>query len=93
MKLLRRFTGLTLAGLFAMGLLASCASHPTEEQIKVMEESKAAALSAEQEYQSKQTERKDLEKKVEAKKQELSDAQRELEAVKKRVEEMKNKTE
>ena len=93
MKLMKRFMALTLAGLFAISLLASCASHPSEEEVKVMEESKTAALSAEQEYQAKQKESKDLENQVKAKERERDAAKRELEAVNKRLEDAKSKTE
>ena len=73
-------------GLLA-GVLASCASHPDEEQIKALEETKAAALSAEQSLAKKKQESSDLEAKLEAKKAELEKVKKEKELVLQRLEE------
>jgi septal ring factor EnvC (AmiA/AmiB activator) len=70
--------------LFA-GFLASCASHPDEDQIKALEETKAAALSAEQSLAQKKQERSDLEAKLAAKKSELEKVKKEKELVLQRL--------
>jgi septal ring factor EnvC (AmiA/AmiB activator) len=75
--------------LFA-GILASCASHPDEDQIKALEETKAAALSAEQTLAQKRQERSDLEAKLQTKKAELEKVQKERELVLQRLEEKKS---
>jgi hypothetical protein len=72
-------------GLLA-GLLVSCASHPDEDQIKALEETKAAALSAEQALVQKNQENSDLEAKLEAKKVELENVKKEKELVLQRLE-------
>lgn len=72
-------------GLLA-GLLVSCASHPDEDQIKALEETKAAALSAEQALVQKNQESSDLEAKLEAKKVELEKVKKEKELVLQRLE-------
>ena len=76
-------------GLLA-GLLASCASHPDEDQIKALEETKAAALSAEQALAQKKQESSDLAAKLEAKKAELEKVKKEKELVLQRLEQKKS---
>ena len=76
-------------GLLA-GLLASCASHPDEDQIRALEETKAAALSAEQALSQKKQESSDLEAKLEAKKAELEKVKKEKELVLQRLEQKKS---
>jgi septal ring factor EnvC (AmiA/AmiB activator) len=66
---------------FMVGVLASCTSHPDEDQIKVLEETKAAALSAEQTLADKKKELKDLQAKLQAKKAELAKVKAEKENV------------
>ena len=75
--------------LFA-GILASRASHPDEDQIKALEETKSAALSAEQTLAQKRQERSDLEAKLEAKKSELEKVKKERELVLQRLEQKKS---
>ena len=90
MKLLLNSLKVFLAiGLLA-GLLASCASHPDEDQIKALEETKAAALSAEQAVAQKKQESSDLEAKLEAKKAELEKVKKEKELVLQRLEQKKS---
>ncbi len=65
----------------AMLTLTSCKWKPSEEQIKTLEETKAAALSAEETLQKKKAERQEWEKKVAAKKAELEKLQKDKESV------------
>ncbi len=65
----------------AMLSLSSCKWKPSEEQIKQLEETKAAALSAEKTLQEKKAERQEWEKKVAAKKTELQNLQKDKESV------------
>ena len=90
MKLLLNSLRIFLSiGLLA-GFLASCASHPDEDQIKALEETKAAALSAEQGLAQKKQESSDLEAKLEAKKAELEKVKKEKELVLQRLEQKKS---
>ena len=66
----------------AMLSLSSCKWKPSEEQVKTLEETKAAALSAEKTLAQKKTERQDWEKKVAAKKTELQKLQADKDSVK-----------
>lgn len=66
--------------------LTSCAWHPSEEEIKTLEETRAAALSAEKTLADKKLEKQDLERKVAAKKAELAKIQADKEAVQSHVE-------
>jgi septal ring factor EnvC (AmiA/AmiB activator) len=75
--------------LILFGWLAGCTSHPDEEQIKALEETKAAALSAEQTLASKKQEASTLESQCEAKKAELEKVKKEKEVVLQRLEEKK----
>ncbi|WP_456443557.1 hypothetical protein [Caldithrix abyssi] len=71
-------------GLIAVGMfsLTSCKWKPSEDQIKTLEETKAAALSAEETLQKKKAERQEWEKKVAAKKAELDKLKKDKENVK-----------
>lgn len=51
--------------------VSSCTSHPNEEQIQALEESRSAALAAEKDCSDKKSERQGEEAKVNAKKAEL----------------------
>lgn len=86
MKLLLNSLRIFLSIGLLVGLLASCASHPDEDQIKALEETKAAALSAEQALAQKKQESSDLEAKLEAKKAELEKVKKEKELVLQRLE-------
>lgn len=85
MKFLSRMLKIMLSVALFAGFLASCASHPDEDQIKALEETKAAALSAEQTLAQKKQERSDLEAKLAAKKDELEKVKREKELVLQRL--------
>ena len=87
MKSIKKIASMILAGVFALSLVAGCSSNPSEEEIKTMEEAKAAALSAEGTLQDTQKTRKDLESQVRAKEADRDAAKREYEAVKKRLDE------
>jgi len=65
----------------AMLSLTSCKWKPSEEQIKTLEETKAAALSAEETLQKKKAERQEWENKVAAKKAELEKLKKDKENV------------
>lgn len=92
MKKFYKAVGWILPFIFAgtMILSVGCTRHPNEEQIRVMEEARAAALSAEKKLDQKRQERQQLEQQVAQKKQELEKAKKEREEVKKRVEALQN---
>ena len=79
---------LIIAFLFALSI-TSCGWKASEEEIKQLEETKAAALAAEKTYADKQSERADLEKQVQTKKDELAKLKADRDKVLKRVAEMK----
>ena len=90
MKIVSNWVKFILSACLLIGILASCASHPDEEQTKALEETKTAALSAEKSLADKKQEKSALEAKVEAKKAELEKVKAEKENVLKKLEE-KNK--
>ncbi|RMD97432.1 MAG: hypothetical protein D6814_09480 [Calditrichaeota bacterium] len=93
MKKLYRVVGWALPLIFAGALIFSvgCARHPNEEQIRVMEEARAAALAAEKQLEEKRQERQQLEQQVAQKKQELEKAKQMRDQVKQRVEAFEQK--
>ena len=68
MKLFSSKLRLLLALFMVAGLLAACSSSPDEEQVKMLEETKTAALAAEQTLADKKQDASDLEAKCQAKK-------------------------
>jgi chromosome segregation ATPase len=66
-------------------LLSGCTKRPNEAQLNVLEETKKAALSAEEELAKKQQEKADLENELAEKKQKLEDAKSEKETVKQKA--------
>ena len=82
-RLRKAFTSILLV-LFAIGTLAvtSCTKHPNEEQIKMLEETKSAALAAEQTLAEKTKERQALEREVKVKEAELEKIKADKEKVK-----------
>ncbi|MDZ7412057.1 MAG: hypothetical protein ONB15_00810 [candidate division KSB1 bacterium] len=66
---------------FAMG----CAKHPSQEQLSKLEETKQAALAAEDQLKAKDAEKASLEQQLAAKKQELAKCQEEKQAVAQRL--------
>ena len=75
----------SIACLLAMFLFSGCTKHPNEEQLNALEETKKAALAAEDELANKQQEKADFENELAEKKQKLEDAKSEKEAVKSRL--------
>ncbi len=77
---------------FALSLMLStgCSRHPNEEQIRVMEEARAAALSAEEQLAQKQQECEDLKQQVASKQKELDNLKKERELVQQRVQNWKS---
>jgi septal ring factor EnvC (AmiA/AmiB activator) len=67
----------------------ACTSHPNEEQIQALEETKTAALAAEKTLADKKQERKDLEAKLSTKKTELANVKAEKEKVLQKLEQKK----
>lgn len=55
----------------SLSLAMSCTKHPNEQQIRKMEETRAAALSAEQKLEELKQQRRGLEDQLSAKKKEL----------------------
>jgi septal ring factor EnvC (AmiA/AmiB activator) len=92
MKNLRKLLSLSLVLAFSAGALSltSCTPHPNEEEIKVLEETRTAALSAEKETASKNDERVKLEAEVNALNQELEKLKTDKEKVLKRIAETKS---
>ena len=87
MKLLFQNLKLILAALVIVAIIGGCASHPDEEQIQMLEETKSAALAAEQTLAQKKQEASELAAKCEAKKAELEKVKKEKESVMKKLEE------
>jgi len=79
-------TGFTLSLMLSTG----CSRHPNEEQIRVMEEARAAALSAEEQLAQKQQECEDLKQQVASKQKELDNLKKERELVQQRVQNWKS---
>lgn len=71
--------------LIAAFSLTGCTRHPNEEQLNTLEETKKAALGAEDQLAQKQQEKADLENELAEKKQKLEDTKKEKEAVKNRL--------
>lgn len=92
MRYIQKVFKLLMIGIVAAALVfaTACARHPNEEQIKKLEETRAAALSAEQKLEQKKQERQSLEQQVEQKKQELEKIKKQKEKVQKRVENWKS---
>jgi len=67
-------------------LVTSCGWKPSDQEIKQLEETKSAALSAEKTLADKKAERQGLEAKVSAKKAELEKVKADKESVQKHVE-------
>jgi septal ring factor EnvC (AmiA/AmiB activator) len=73
----------------AMVTVTSCAWHPSEEEIKALEETKSATLSAEKSVADKKVERQELERKVAAKKAELEKVKADKASVQQHVDQNK----
>jgi len=68
-------------------VVTGCTRYASEEQLKQLEETKSAALSAEKKVEDLNTEKANLQKELEAKKKELEAVKEERETVKKRLKE------
>jgi uncharacterized protein YcfL len=90
MKLIASKLKLVVALVMIAGLLAACSSHPDEEQVKMLEETKTASLAAEQSLADKKQEASDLEAKCQAKKQELAQVEKEKVTVLQKLEAKKS---
>jgi len=88
MKIVTKFKAVVLVTLVTAFLIIStgCSRHPSEEQIRAMEEARSAALSAEQKLADKRQECNQLENQLADKKQELAAVKKEREDIKKRLE-------
>lgn len=88
-KFLRLIAVITVVLFLFSGLsFVGCTRYANEEQLKTLDETKEAALSAEKKAAEKEEEKANAEKKLVAKKDELKKLKEEKEAVKKRLEEM-----
>ena len=74
-----------LAATFAW---TGCAKHPSQEQLQQLEETKQAALAAEQQLSQCQQEKADLEKQLKAKQDELAKAKSEKSMVESKLKSM-----
>lgn len=91
MKKLKKLLHMMLVLIFGAATITitSCAWHPSEEEIKALEETKAAALSAEKTQADKKVELQDLERKLAAKKAELEKVKADKAKVQQHVEQSK----
>ena len=78
-------TWVLTSGFAASLALAGCTRHPNEEQLQTLEETKQAALAAEQQAQQCDSEKASLASQLDQKKRELKDAQDEKAAVQSRL--------
>ena len=87
MSKIKKAVTVVLAGAFLAGTLAlsSCTRYANEEQLKQLNDTKNAALKAEQKVKDLEAEKASLEKKVAAKKAELEKVKKEKETVKQRL--------
>jgi len=92
MRFVKKITHVLLVSTFAASLIfaTSCTRRPNEEQIKKLEETRAAALSAEQKLEQKRQERQTLEQQLNQKKQELDKVKKQKEDVQKRLQNWKS---
>ncbi len=89
-KMLRSIIVLTaLVCLIGTFFLTGCTKHPNEEQLNTLEETKKAALAAEDDLAKKQQEKADLQNELAEKKEKLEEAQSEKEAIKRQLGEKK----
>ena len=86
MKWIGKYAKISIMAVLVLTFLIACTSHPNEEQIQALEETKTAALAAEKTLADKKQERKDLEAKLEAKKSELANVKAEKEKVMQKLE-------
>ena len=77
-----------IAVLLVMFALTGCSNKPNEEELKALEEVKAAALAAEDAQAKCESEKSDLESTLADKKQTLNEMKEEKEVVTERLEEM-----
>ncbi len=90
-KVLRAISVFSVIALFVLTLsMTGCSKHPNEEQLKVLEDTKAAALEAEQKLSDCQANQTELESKVSATEQTLQEVQEEKRVVMERLEAMEN---
>ncbi len=75
----KKLLNFVLVGVFSFSILVAtgCSRHPNEEQINKMEETRSAALAAEQKLADVKKERESLEQQVATKKTELENVQNE----------------
>lgn len=87
MKILSKVKAVVLVAIVAafFAISTGCTSHPNDEQIRVMEETRSAALAAEQKLADKRQECAQLESQLAAKKRELDKVKQEREDVKRRL--------
>ncbi|MCK5033604.1 MAG: hypothetical protein KAS18_08215 [Calditrichia bacterium] len=86
MKWIGKYAKISIMAILVLTFLVACTSHPNEEQIQALEETKTAALAAEKTLADKKQERKDLEAQLEAKKTELVKVKAEKEKVMQKLE-------
>ena len=91
MRRLKKSLHMMLVLIFGAAIITvtSCTWHPSEEEVKALEETKAAALSAEKTQADKKTERQELERKLAAKKAELEKVKADKAKVQQHVEQSK----
>jgi chromosome segregation ATPase len=90
-KAIRTVATVSIAALILLSLsIVGCTSRPDEEQLQLLDETKAAALAAEQELADCQSNNEDLSAQLAEKKDELEAVKQEKEDVMNRLEAMGN---
>ncbi len=90
-KAIRTVASVSIAALILLSLsIVGCTSRPDEEQLQLLDETKAAALAAEQKLADCQSNNEDLSAQLAEKKDELEAVKQEKEDVMNRLEAMGN---
>jgi chromosome segregation ATPase len=90
-KAIRVFITFSIALLFVFSLVfVGCKGGPSEEELQLLEETKSAALAAEQKLADCESNKSDLENQLSEKKRELENVKQEQRDVSKRLAAMEN---
>lgn len=84
-KAIRIIVTLSLVALFASVFMTGCSKHPNQEQLQLLEETKQAALAAEQEVADCEKAQAEVKSQLADKKQELANVKQEQSDVSSRL--------